>query len=61
MTPTHETLAACGLQWHTFAVDGSENIYVTGYSDFSWTGPSGEPPLHANSGGRDLFVLKHSI
>ena len=56
--------------WHTFygsedddnagslTPDGSGYIYVTGGSDSSWTGPDGEPPLHANSGGEDLFVLK---
>jgi hypothetical protein len=61
-------------QWHTFygspgsdygssvAVDGDGNVYVTGGSDATWTGPIGEDPLHAHSGDAsdsgDLFVLK---
>jgi hypothetical protein len=56
--------------WHTFYgsavvdegrslfVDASENLYVAGYSEGSWVGPAGEPPLHGHSGGRDLFVMK---
>jgi hypothetical protein len=51
--------------WHTFygssnedrgwgiAVDTSGNVYVTGYSGASWG-----TPIHAHSGGNDLFVLK---
>jgi hypothetical protein len=57
-------------QWHTFYgangesrgysldVDESGDIYVTGYSVSSWNGPDGQPPLNANSGGIDAFVLK---
>ena len=56
-------------QWHTFygssgddygygiAVDGSGNVYVTGNSDATWNGPW-KIPLHAHSGGYDIFVLK---
>ena len=56
--------------WHTFyggtlddygdsiAVDGSGNVYVTGYSNTSWNGPSGQTPLNQHSGGSDMFVLK---
>ena len=41
------------------AVDGSGNVYVTGYSDATWNGPAGQNPLHAYSGRRcDIFVLK---
>ncbi len=52
-------------QWHTFygatgtdhgydiAVDGSDNVYVTGLSNATWGSP-----LHAFSGGSDLFLLK---
>ena len=62
-------------QWHTFygsgsmgwdmarsvSVDGSGNVYATGLSMYSWTGPSGETPLHAHSwGDTDIFVLKLS-
>jgi hypothetical protein len=59
-------------QWHTFygsqgqhidvgygiAVDGSGNVYVTGYSERAWNGPNGESPLHAHSGYEDIVVLK---
>jgi hypothetical protein len=57
-------------QWHTFygsgvsddsygiVADGNGSIYVTGMSDASWQGDSGQNPLHALSGWRDIFVLK---
>ena len=57
-------------QWHTFygssvidygygiAIDGSGNVYVTGYSTATWNGPAGQNPLHAYSGSYDIFVLK---
>jgi len=59
-------------QWHTFygtsagpdyafsvAVDGSNNVYITGFSYKTWNGPLMELPLHAFSGGnKDAFVLK---
>jgi uncharacterized repeat protein (TIGR01451 family) len=52
--------------WHTFyrdlayalALDGSENVYVAGYSLGEWDGPAGQAPLHTYSGSYDLVVLK---
>jgi hypothetical protein len=57
-------------QWHTFygstdddyglglALDGSDNLYVTGTSWATWNGDGGTPPLHAYRGHSDIFVLK---
>ncbi len=66
-------------QWHTFygtgdkdfgnslVIDGSGNLYITGSSDASWDGPSGQSPLHpfdgsgasdAGSGTSNIFILK---
>jgi hypothetical protein len=57
-------------QWHTFygsgdndygtgiAVDGSGNIYVTGYSYGSWQGAGNTDPIHPYSRGGDIFILK---
>jgi hypothetical protein len=62
--------SAGAYQWHTFygstaddygygiAVDGSGSVYVTGYSEATWNGPSGQAPLHPHSGSRDIVVLK---
>ena len=53
--------------WHTFygssdwdagsaiALDGSGNVYVTGFSNATWNGPAGQNPLHASG---TIFVLK---
>jgi hypothetical protein len=53
------------LIWNTFlgstdedhgigiAVDGNEDIYLTGYSYASWA-----TPVHSFSGGRDIFIAK---
>jgi len=66
--------SAGAYQWHTFygsgagfdggysiAVDGSGDVYVTGNNQSSWTGPSGDSPLHAHSGLGDVFVLKLTV
>jgi hypothetical protein len=64
-------------QWHTFhgsgdcwdsgnslVADGFGNLFVTGYSGVSWSGPNGQLPLNAHSGNEcnhnlsDVFVLK---
>jgi hypothetical protein len=31
---------------------------MTGFSATSWSGPHGETPLHAHSGGNDIMVVK---
>ena len=60
-------------QWHTFygasgnengygligiALDGSGNVYVTGFSQATWNGPIGQSPLNPFGGGGNIFVLK---
>jgi len=65
--------SAGAYQWHTFygssgadddgnavALDSSSNVYVTGASDASWNGPTGQSPLRGHSGGTEIFVLKLS-
>jgi hypothetical protein len=62
-----------GYGWHSFygsqesfpehfflTTDKQRNIYVTGGSEVSWTGPDGQAPLHEHSGGEysDIFVIK---
>jgi|GEM_PF-734823 len=60
--------SAGAYQWHTFYGSGGEdrgygiavassNVYVAGYSAFSWQGDSGTPPLNPNS-GYDIVALK---
>jgi len=56
--------------WHTFygsngsdsglgiVRDGSGNLYITGESNATWNGPTGQTPLHSHSGNYDIFVLK---
>ncbi|RPJ39196.1 MAG: hypothetical protein EHM35_02925 [Planctomycetaceae bacterium] len=60
--------------WHTFygsstedygtaiARDGSGNIYVGGYGNDTWNGPSGQLPLHArtSTSPADIVVVKLS-
>jgi len=56
-------------QWHTFY--GSHDyescysiaakagrLYVTGECQASWNGDGDTPPIHAHSGGSDIFILK---
>ena len=43
------------------AVDGSGNVYATGYSDRTWQGPGNVAPLHPHGGDAEyMFVLKLS-
>jgi hypothetical protein len=39
-------------------LDDNGNIYVSGYSYYSWQGPGGTNPLHPHSGDYDIMVLK---
>jgi len=57
-------------EWHTFmgstesdigryiAIDTGNNIYLTGSSDASWNGPSGQSPLNEHSGLSDITIIK---
>ena len=64
-------LAGDGYQWHTFygsaqadiqegnmVVDNMGGIYIAGFSNDTWNGPSGQPPLNAYNGAVDIVVLK---
>ncbi|MCS7038167.1 MAG: SBBP repeat-containing protein [Anaerolineae bacterium] len=64
---------AGAYRWHTFygatgehdhgygiAVDGTDHLYVTGWSLATWQGDDGADPLHPYSGGMDLFALRLS-
>ena len=68
----HELVIDPVYQWHTFygsvsddgatsiAIDASDNVYVTGWSDATWNGSNNQSPKHPHSGNTkgDLFVLK---
>ncbi len=61
-------------QWHTFygpqtigrigaksiALDSAGNIYIAGYSERTWNGPTGQAPLHAYTGGITILKLNSS-
>jgi hypothetical protein len=63
--PIHTLTVSTNYIWHTFygssnwdtgysiAVDASNNIYMTGYSEATWGNP-----LHPHSGGYDIVVVK---
>jgi hypothetical protein len=45
----------------SIAVDGDDNLYVTGFSSNTWNGPDGQSPLNPHFGGSyssNLFVVK---
>jgi hypothetical protein len=49
----------CGEEGHAIAVDGSGNVFVTGFSQKSWAGSGGKAPLHAfTNGSENITVLK---
>jgi hypothetical protein len=62
--------SAGSYQWHTFyggisgdranalAVDGSDNVYMAGYSTAAWQGEGNTNPLHPYSGSDDIVVMK---
>ncbi len=60
-----QTDAVGAYRWHAFypcALDGiaageADTLYVTGSSRKSWTGPAGQPPLHAHPGGASAIVV----
>jgi hypothetical protein len=56
-------------QWHSFyggsdweySIDiyaDGDHLYLAGTSWSSWSGPSGEPPEHAWTGGGDITVME---
>ncbi|MCI0469038.1 MAG: hypothetical protein L0Y62_03110, partial [Nitrospirae bacterium] len=69
---THALIIDPTLQWHTFygsidndyargtAIDNSGNVYVTGGSNDTWTGPNGELPINNHTVGPnyDVVILK---
>lgn len=63
--------AAGAYQWHTFygstdnssfgkgiGTDASGDVYITGSSGCSWSGPDNQAPLHSHSGNPDIVALK---
>jgi hypothetical protein len=61
-----------GYLWHTFhgstdhesgscvALDQSNNVYIAGYSNDTWDGPTGQSPLHDYTDDCDIVILKLS-
>ena len=43
---------------HAIAVDAGGNVYITGFSEYTWQGDGNADPIHPYSGSFDIFVLK---
>ncbi len=66
----HELIIDPTYQWHSFfgsafrdscmgiTLDSSGNVYMTGYSDATWNGPSGQAPVNAHSGNYEIVIIK---
>jgi hypothetical protein len=69
--PRHPLIIDPTYSWNTFyggtgtynynygmALDSTGDIYVTGWSNSTWTGPNNEQPLNPYANTNDLFILK---